>query len=92
MFPVMALAIWMIAVALVVVPVVYVHVRRLPADVGVTLSVLPGRTAVVSLDQGADPALLEQAVTEALTFGTVDVVEIRHRDGQLLDRRSRSGV
>ena len=71
---------------------------RQTSEVGVTLSVLPGRTAVVRLDLGADPAsaaiapLVEHAVREAFLFETVDVVEVRGPDGQLLDRRSRDTV
>lgn len=69
-----------------------------PWDVGVTLSVLPPRTAVVMLDIGADPAspevapLVEHAVREAFMFEAVDVVEVRGSDGQLLDRRCRDNV
>jgi hypothetical protein len=69
-----------------------------PWDVGVTLSVLPSRTAVVMLDLGADPAsaevapLVEHAVREAFMFEAVDVVEVRGRDGQLLDRPCREDV
>ena len=69
-----------------------------PSGVGVTLSVLPSRTAVVMLDLGADPAsaavapLVEHAVRDAFVFEAVDVVEVRGRDGQLLDRRSRDNV
>ena len=71
---------------------------RRPSDVGVTLSVLRCRTAVVRLDLGADPAsaaiapLVEHAVREAFAFEAVDVVEVRGPDGQLLDRRSRDNV
>ena len=67
-------------------------------DVGVTLSVLPSRMAVVMLDLGADPAsaevgpLVEHAVREAFAFKAVAVVEVRGRDGQLLDRRRRDNV
>ena len=96
----MVLAIWTVAVALIVARVL--DARRitsevdLPSDVGVTLSVLPNRTAVVTLERGADASsasiapLVEQAVNEALAFATVDAVEVRSRDGQLLDRRRRS--
>jgi hypothetical protein len=61
----------------------------------VTLSVLPGGTAVVTLELGADASsasiapLVEHVVDEALAFETVDIVEIRSRDGQLIDRRRR---
>lgn len=56
------------------------------------------RTAVVRLDLGADPAsaavspLVEHAVHEAFRFETVDFVEVRGPDGQLLDGRSRDNV
>ena len=69
-----------------------------PRHVGVTLSVLPSRTAVVMLDLGADSAsgevgpLVEHAVREAFTFKAVNVVEVRDSDGQLLDRRRRDHV
>jgi len=95
----MILAIWTVAVALIVAR--FVDARgtnsdvHLPSDVGVTLSVLPNRTAVVTLELGTDACaasvapLVELAVKEALAFTTVDVVEVRYRDGQLIDRRSR---
>jgi hypothetical protein len=66
--------------------------------VGVTLSVLRCRTAVVRLDLGADPAsaavspLVEHAVHEAFFFESVDFVEVRGPDGELLDRRSRTNM
>ena len=93
---------WTVAVAVVIARLVAVRRSRfkprLPTEVGVTLSVLPSRTAVVMLDLGADASsaavapLVEQAVSEALAFKSVDVVEVRARDGQLLDRRCRDDV
>jgi hypothetical protein len=64
----------------------------------VTLSVLPTRTAMVVLDVGADAPssalnrLVEHAVRDAFVFSAVDVVEVRLRSGELLERRSRDGV
>ncbi len=93
------LAIWTVAVTLVVARIVSVRRSRteidLPASIAVTLSVLPGGTAIVRLDVGADASsavlapLVEHAVSEALALKTVDVVEVRSNDGRLLDRRSR---
>jgi len=66
-----------------------------PEEIVVTLSVLPTRTAVVMVGADADPSsaavapLVEHAAREALSFATVDVVEVRRRDGQLLERRRR---
>jgi len=87
------LAIWTVAVALVVIRVV--DARRtttgahLPSEVGVTLSVLPGGTAVITVELGADAPLVEHAVNEALAYDSIDIVEIRSPDGQLIDRRGR---
>jgi hypothetical protein len=60
----------------------------------VTLAVLPGRRAVVTVD--ADPArspgaadLVDQAVEDAFVFDGVDGVEVRRTDGELLERRLR---
>lgn len=72
--------------------------RPLPPEMSVTLSVLPSRTAVVMLDAGPDaPAsavagLVDQAVRDAFVLDAVDVVEVRRRDGELVERRSRGGV
>jgi hypothetical protein len=97
----MVLAVWIVAVALVVARLV--ALRRstsevhLAVAVGVTLSVLPSRTAVVTLEPGADAysapvaSLVEHAVNEAFAIETVNAVEVRSSDGQLLDRRCRAG-
>jgi hypothetical protein len=67
-------------------------------EVGVTLSILPTRTALVMLDPRAGGSsaavapVVEHAVSEAFAFESVDVVEVRTRDGQLLDRRRRRDV
>jgi hypothetical protein len=58
----------------------------------VTLAVLPGRRAVVTVDAEPEPAsgvadLVDEAVREALTFDGVDRVEVRRADGELLERR-----
>ena len=60
----------------------------------VTLSVLPGRKAVVTVE--ADPArspgaahLVDQAVRDAFAFDGVDGVEVRSAHGELLERRLR---
>ena len=60
----------------------------------VTLAVLPGRKAVVTVN--ADPErfpdaahLVDQAVRDAFTFDGVDRVEVRRADGELLERRLR---
>ena len=63
-------------------------------DPGVTLSVLPGRLAVVTLDAERDRSaeaahLVEQAVRDAFTLDGVDDVEVRRTDGELLERRLR---
>jgi len=60
----------------------------------VTLSVLPGRSAVVTVDaNGERPAgtayLVDQAVCHAFTLDGIDVVEVRQPDGELLERRLR---
>jgi len=61
---------------------------------GVTLAVLPGRSAVVTVD--AEPqrspgvaCLVDQAVRDAFAFDGVDDVEVRRADGELLERRRR---
>jgi hypothetical protein len=60
----------------------------------VTLSVLPGPRAVVTVD--TEPArspgaahLVDQAVRDAFTFDGVDGVEVRRADGELLELRLR---
>jgi hypothetical protein len=58
----------------------------------VTLAVLPGRRAVVTVDAEPEPAsgvadLVDEAVREALTLDGVDRVEVRRADGELLERR-----
>jgi hypothetical protein len=63
-------------------------------DPSVTLSVLPRRRAVVTLDAEPDrsPAaadLVDQAVRDAFTLDGVDDVEVRRADGELLERRLR---
>jgi hypothetical protein len=64
----------------------------------VRLSVLPTRTALVVLDAEPDApsaavaGLVEEAVRDALVIDAVDVVEVRHRNGELLERRRRSGA
>jgi hypothetical protein len=69
-----------------------------PDDISVTLSVLPTRTAVVMVDVGAGPGsadvagLVDHAVRDAFVFDAVDVVEVRRRTGELLERRRRDGV
>ena len=95
----MGLALGIVAVAFAVAH--FVKLRRTtsevhqPTDLGVTLSVLPSRTAVITLELGGDPcsaavaSLVEHAVKEAFAFETVDALEVRDRDGHLLDRRSR---
>ncbi|MCA1842595.1 MAG: hypothetical protein LC792_05285 [Actinobacteria bacterium] len=71
---------------------------QVPSEMSVTLSVLPTRTAVVVLDVGADAAsttlagLVDHAVHDAFVFDAVDVVEVRRRNGELLERRSRGGL
>lgn len=69
-----------------------------PAEMSVTLSVLPTRTAVIVLDGATDSgsaalaALVDQAVTDAFSFNAVDRVEVRRRNGDLLETRRRGGV
>ena len=60
----------------------------------VTLTVLPGRRAVVTVDVEPERSpgaayLVDQAVHDALTFNGVDGVEVRRADGELLERRLR---
>jgi len=70
----------------------------LPPEMSVTLSVLPSRTAVVMLDAGPDApptavaGLVDQAVRDAFVLDAVDVVEVRRRNGELVERRSRGDV
>ena len=61
---------------------------------GVTLSVLPGRRAVVTLDAERDRSsaaahLVDQAVRDAFTLDGIGSVEVRRADGELLERRLR---
>jgi len=66
-----------------------------PQAPGVLLSVLPDRTAVVTLAVTSDASsaavalLVDEAVRDAFALGGVDDVEVRRSDGQLLDRRRR---
>jgi hypothetical protein len=60
----------------------------------VTLSVLPGRRAVVTLDAKGDRSsgtahLVDHAARHAFTLDGIDVVEVRRADGELLERRLR---
>jgi len=72
--------------------------RPLPPEMSVTLSVLPSRTAVVMLDAAPDApstavaGLVDQAVRDAFVLDVVDVVEVRRRNGELVERRSRGDV
>lgn len=72
--------------------------RQSSREMSVTLSVLPTRTAVVVLGGGADApsaevaTLVECAVCDAFVFDAVDVVEVRHPNGELLERRRRASV
>ena len=61
---------------------------------GVTLSVLPGPRAVVTVD--TEPAwspsavhLVDEAVRDAFMFDGVDGVEVRRSNGELLELRRR---
>jgi hypothetical protein len=61
---------------------------------GVTLAVLPGRRAVVTVNAETERSagtahLVDQAVQDAFTFDGVDGVELRRADGELLERRLR---
>jgi Ethanolamine utilization protein EutJ (predicted chaperonin) len=64
----------------------------------VTLSMQSTRRAVVMVDDrpgthAPDVAgLVEHAVRDAFVFDAVDVVEVRRRSGELLERRSRRGL
>jgi len=60
----------------------------------VTLAVLPGRRAVVTVDAKGDLAadtadLMDHAVRHAFTLNGIDSVEVRRADGELLERRLR---
>ena len=60
----------------------------------VTLSVLPGRRAVVTVDAKGDRSagtahLVDHAVRHAFTLDGIDGVEVRQADGELLERRLR---
>jgi hypothetical protein len=61
---------------------------------GVTLVVLPGRRAVVTVVAPPERSpgaahLVDEAVRDAFTFDSVDGVEVRRADGELLERRLR---
>ena len=61
---------------------------------GVTLAVLPGRTALVTVDAEPERSpgaayLVDQAIQDAFTFDGVDSVEVRRVDGELLEQRLR---
>jgi hypothetical protein len=64
----------------------------------VTLSVLPGGRAVVTLDAEGDESatalahLVDPAVGDAFALASVETVEVRRRDGTLVDRRSRPAL
>jgi hypothetical protein len=63
-------------------------------DPAVTLSVRPGRRAVVTLDAKGDRSpvtahLVDHAVRHAFTLQGIDAVEVRRADGELLERRRR---
>lgn len=66
-----------------------------PQPPGVLLSVLPGRTALVTLDVNSDASsaavtqLLDEAVQHAFALASVDEVVVRRSDGELLDRLRR---
>lgn len=66
-----------------------------PQALGVLLSVLPGRTALVTLDVESDASsvavtqLLDEAVQHAFALASVDEVVVRRSDGELLDRLCR---
>lgn len=100
---------WLVAIAVPAAAVAFVVARlihgrrhesvaRLPAEMSVTLSVLPTRTAVIVVDSGADApsaalaGLVDHAVRDAFVFDAVDVVEVRRHSGELLERRRRGGV
>jgi hypothetical protein len=100
---------WLIVIAVATVTVTFAAVRavrrqrtaagvRQSTEMTVTLSVLPTRTAMVVLDDGAaapSAALsrfVEHAVRDAFVFDAVEVVEVRRRNGELLERRRRGGV
>ncbi len=98
---------WLVVIGLAAAAVAVVRLvsgRRLqagagrPPEMSVTLSVLPSRTAVVMLDAGPEAqttavaGLVDQAVRDAFVLDAVDVVEVRRRNGELLERRSRGDV
>ena len=61
---------------------------------GVTLAVLPGRRAVVTIDAEPERAsgvadLVDEAVRDAFRFDSVDGVEVRGAGGELLEWRLR---
>jgi hypothetical protein len=64
---------------------------------GVTLAVLPGRRAVVTVDAQPECSrgaayLVEEAVRDAFMFDSVDRVEVRGAGGELLERRLRPHI
>jgi hypothetical protein len=98
---------WLVVIALPLTALAFILVgaaqaRRVvpdaPPAMSVTLSVLPTRTAVVVLDvetaaPSADLAgLVEHAVRDAFRFHAVNAVEVRRRNGEVLERRLRRGV
>jgi len=63
----------------------------------VTLSVLPGQRAIVTVDANGDHSagtadLVDHAVRHAFTLDAIDVVEVRQADGDLLERRLRPTI
>jgi len=65
-----------------------------PEEPVVTLAVLPGRRAVVTVDANGDRSagaadLVDHAVRHAFTLNGIDSVEVRQADGELLERRVR---
>jgi Ethanolamine utilization protein EutJ (predicted chaperonin) len=96
------IAVLVAAVAVVVtraVPARYLGRRpHRSGEMSVTLSVLPTRTAVVVLgvetvaSSTALARLVEHAVRDAFVFDAVDAVEVRRRNGELLERRRRNGA
>ncbi len=68
------------------------RIDQAPPAPGVLLSVLPDRTALVTVDVTCDPSspavaeLVNEAVRHAFTLARVNNVEVRRSDGELLDR------
>jgi hypothetical protein len=89
----------LVAVLIVTIIRVRRHQRNLidqgPRAPGVLLSVLPDRTALVTLDVKSDASsptvapLVDEAVQHAFALASVDEVEVRRSDGELLCRLSR---